>query len=1072
MNFDIANWSFGLKAGFIQLALAIAGATATTNAFANPSIQELKAEFQSPPPDARPWTWFHVMSGNMSREGITKDLEAMADAGVGGIVLFHVTQGIPHGTVRFNSPEHLDLIAHVAAECERLGLLFNFHNADGWSSSGGPWITPEQSMKRIVWSETIVEGGPVNVQLQQPVSRAGLYEDVAVIAYPALATEKLDAKLSPTISASDPAFSVDLVTDGNRETQAILPASEEQPGWVKFAYDKAVTVRSLLLENSPSRGLAASLEKSDDGVTWENVKAFKTRRIGKFEWMVDDAFAPATARYFRVTTPAEIEFGELTLSAVPRIPDVTLHTSMAQGSGTQLPDKLDSASEALIDPAQIIDLSASLDDTGKLNATLPSGDWTVLRFGYTSTGATNVIASPEGTGFEVDKFAPAAFKAHYDGFIGPVLDRARAVAPNATNGVMIDSYEVGGQNWTAGYEELFAEKFGQSIVPWLPIYTGRLVSSAKDTRDMLAEIRSFNADLIRNNYYGVFADMMESQGLESYVQPYGMGPYDDVDIGSTASVPTGEFWMGREVAQLNDAVSAGRLYGKKMIAAEAFTAFESINWHFSPALAKKWGDRAWVNGINQFMFHRFAHQANTHVMPGMTMNRYGSHFDRTQPWWDQGGKAWFEYMARGHYLLRQGVPVVDIALYVGADSPVGCPEKNSMTDRLPKGVEFDCLNEETLLKRSQFVDGKLVVPTGQSYGMIWWPQNRFPSDAALARMEEARAAGVAVALAHQGDDAKHVFAQQGLSPRITSDYALPLFTQRRVGGTDFFFLLNLGEEDQDYDLAFAARGHAPELWDPVTGTTRPMASQLQTNGTTAVTIRLMAGESAFLAFDPKYTFKQPVPVTRFRAQDLTGPWAIAFDPLYSGRATIKTDTLFDLRTSEDPEIKHFSGKATYRHTFNWSGKMTEGERILLDLGQVEVTASVKLNGRDIGTVWTSPNQLDITAAVMRGENTLEIEVANLWVNRLIGDEMLEDTSGFVKAERWPKNTMVKWYSDNQPLPPGSRRTFTTQDFFAADDPLVPSGLIGPVQLIRERSHGQSNANAADEALEAPVRIAD
>lgn len=1022
---------------------------ATPTANAKPAVEDLKAGFESPPAQARPITWYHVMSGNMSREGITKDLEAMAEAGIGGIVLFHVTQGIPHGTVRFNSPEHLDLIAHAAAECERLGLLFNFHNADGWSSSGGPWITPEQSMKRIVWSEKIVKGGMVQTQLELPTIREGLYEDIAVVAYPSLPSEKLDAALKPLITSSDPAFDAALATDGNRDTKTILAARKDVPGWVQFSYDSPVTIRSLLLENSPSRGFVASLEMSQDGLVWQAVKSFTTRRIGKFEWMVDDAFAPATARHFRVTTKADIEFGELTLSTIPRVRDVTLHTSMAQGVGTQLPQSLDTAAETLIDPTQIMDVSASLDDAGVLTARLPAGDWTILRFGYTSTGATNVIASPEGTGLEVDKFSPAAFKAHYDGFIGPVLDRAREVAPTATTGVMIDSYEVGGQNWTKGYEELFAKQFGRSIIPWLPVYTGRLVSSSSETRDMLAAIRAFNADLIRDNYYGVFAHMMREQGLESYVQPYGMGPYNDVDIGSTASVPTGEFWMGRPVAQMNDAVSAGRLYGKPMIAAEAFTAFDAINWHFSPALAKKWGDRAWVNGINQFMFHRFAHQANTHVMPGMTMNRYGAHFDRTQPWWDKGGKAWFEYMARGHYLLRQGLPVVDIALYVGSDSPVGCPEKNSLSDRLPKGAEFDCLNEETLLERSQFVDGKLIVPTGQSYGMIWWPQSRTPSEAALARIEEARAAGVVVALAHEGDDAKDVFAQQALRARVASEGALPLFTQRRVGETDIFFILNLGEEDQQYDLTFAARGNAPELWNSVSGKAVPMASQLQADGTTAVTISLLAGESAFLVFDPDHRFTKPVPVNRSRAQDLAGPWSISFDPTYSHVGTIESDTLFDLRSSEDPEIKHFSGKATYRHTFNWTDELSDKERILLDLGQVEVVASVTLNGRDVGTVWTSPNQLDITAALQRGENALEIEVANLWVNRLIGDEALEDTSGFVKAERWPDNDMVKWYSDNKPMPAGPRRTFTTQDFFSADDPLVPSGLIGPVQLIAE-----------------------
>ncbi len=1015
---------------------------------APPSLVQLRKNFVAPPAEARPWTWFHVMSGNMSREGITKDLESLAQVGVGGIVLFHVTQGIPHGTVRFNSPEHLDLITHAAAECERLGLKFHFHNADGWSSSGGPWITPELSMKRVVWSEALVRGGAAEIALPQPPTRAGLYRDIAVIAYPALAGELIDADMKPHVTASDPDFDSSIVLDKNPDTLGTLSASAGGPGWVQFSYERPVAISSLMLENSPTRGLDISLEVSDDGQEWRPARKFVTRRVGKFEWVVDDAFGPITAPHFRILSEAEIEFGELNLSALARTPDLVGHTSLAQITGTQLPVSLDSASGALIDLARIQDLSQSMDSQGRLIATLPPGDWTIMRFGYTSTGATNVIGSPEGTGLEVDKFSSAAFQAHYDAFIGPVIARAQEVAPNALSGVMIDSYEVGGQNWTDGYDTLFAQEFGQSVIPWLPIYAGRLVSSPAETRIMLGAIRDFNSDLMRDKYYRTFADLMAQQGLDSLVEPYGMGPYNVIDAGSTASVPTGEFWIGRLPNSLNDAVAPGRLYGKQVIAAEAFTSQDEVNWRFSPAMGKKWGDLAWVAGVNQFMFHRFAHQANTHVMPGMTMNRYGSHFDRTQTWWDEGGAAWFRYMARGQYLLRQGLPVADVAMYVGDDSPVGCPEKHQQADSLPAGVEFDCLNAETLLSRSRFVDGQIELPNGARYSMLWWPQNRQPDAAALARFAEARAAGVPVALAHDGEDARQVFADAGLTPRIASDGSLPHFTQRRVGDTDVFFLLNFGEEEASYDLSFAARGHAPQLWNLVTGAINPLPARAADNGRTELSLRLLAGESAFLVFDPAHSFIAPVPVTHIETPPLAGPWSITFDPLYSSAGTIEVPALFDLRTSDDPEIKHFSGKATYRTTFDWAGAATaERGTIRLDLGQVEVAASVRLNGVDLGTVWTQPFAVDVGSAIQPGDNILEITVANLWVNRLIGDAGLESTSGFTPAERWPKTNMVDWYSANQPPPPGPRRTFSTQDFFTADDPLVPSGLIGPVVVV-------------------------
>jgi hypothetical protein len=1023
-------------------------ATEPASQAALPDLSQMREEFIVPPAAARPWTWFHVMSGNMSREGITKDLESLAQVGVGGIVLFHVTQGIPHGTVRFNSPEHLDLITHVAAECERLGLKFHFHNADGWSSSGGPWISPEFSMKRVVWSDALVSGGAVEMTLPQPPTRAGFFRDIAVIAYPSLEGELIDAGLRVQVSASDRAFDPGRAMDGNPDTLTKLSASTTGPGWVQFTYDEPVAIRSLILENSPSRGLEISLETSEDGQVWHAVRRFVTRRVGKFEWVVDEAFKPITASHFRVVSKSAIEFGELELSALPRIPNLVGHTSLAQITGTQLPETLDVALGAVVDPGSIIDLSDDFDGEGRLKTTLPPGNWTVMRFGYTSTGATNVIASPEGTGLEVDKFSAAAFQAHYDAFIGPVIDRTLGVAPTALSGVMIDSYEVGGQNWTEGYESLFARKFGQSIIPWLPAYAGRLVSSPAATRDMLKAIRGFNSDLIRDNYYGAFADQMAQRGLDSLVEPYGMGPYDVIDAGSTASVPTGEFWIGKLPVSLNDAVAPGRLYGKPVIAAEAFTSQDEVNWRFSPAMGKKWGDFAWVAGVNQFMFHRFAHQANTHVMPGMTMNRYGSHFDRTQTWWDEGGAAWFRYMARGQYLLRQGLPVADVAMYVGDDSPVGCSEKHQQVGNLPAGVEFDCVNAETLLSRARFVDGQMELPNGARYSVLWWPQKQPPDKAAQVRFDEARAAGVPVALANQGEDVKQVFAAAGLAPRLASSGALPLFTHRRVGDTDIFFLLNFGDEAADYHLSFAARGSAPQLWNPVTGKITPQPARLAGDARTQVSLRLLAGESAFLVFDPSHPFAAVVPEARRSTVALAEPWTISFDPLYSTAGTIEVPALFDLSTAEDPEIRYFSGKATYRTAFNWTGDAARvGRRIMLDLGQVEVAASVRLNGVELGTVWTQPFAVEVGGALRPGKNSLEITVANLWVNRLIGDAGLENTSGFTPAERWPKTRMVDWYSANKPPPPGPRRTFSTQDFFTHQDSLVPSGLIGPVILV-------------------------
>ncbi|WP_298468895.1 glycosyl hydrolase [uncultured Erythrobacter sp.] len=1053
-------WSTCLSAicaGFLLLAHGSPAAAQT-------DIERLKAEFVKPPAEARPWTWFHVMSGNMTREGITKDLEAIERVGIGGIVLFHVTQGISYGPVKFNSPEHLELIEHVAAECERLGLKFSFHNADGWSSTAGPWVTPEKSMKRLVWSEAAVDGGTISLQLEKPGTAEGFYRDIAVIAYPSLTGEIADRTNRPAVSTSDPQLDLDLVTDGERFTQGYLTAPAEEPGWVQFSYDRAVPIRSLSVGNIGERDIKIALQVSDDGKNFRTVREFKKTRLLRVEWEVDATFAPVEARHFRVTFDNSALIGEIALSQLAKVANASGHSGMGYVPGDELPVQATPPVGDVVNSDTILDLTRQVDSDGRLRATLPAGQWTVMRFGYTSTGARNVNPSPEGNGLEVDKFDAAAFGVHYDAFIAPVIKRARAVAPTATAGVMIDSYEVGGQNWTAGYDRQFQQAHGIDLKEWLPIYAGRFVSSGSATTDMFAKIRRFNAQLINENYYGEFARLMADEGLESLIQPYGLGPFDELSVASVASVPAGEFWVRRDdLSNLNGAVSAARIYGKPVVAAEAFTAVWDDNWFFHPAFGKKWGDRAWVAGVNQFLFHRFAHQANTHVAPGMTMNRWGSHFDRTQPWWDEGGKAWFGYMARGQHMLRQGMAVADVAMAIGSNSPVICPQKVEAGKHLPAGVEFDCVDTPTLLNRSRFEGGALVLENGAKYSMIWWPHSHAPSGAEAARLEEAKRAGVAVAFGHRGEAADEVFLAAGLKPRVSSSGQLPSFTHRQSGSTDIFFVFNDSDVRKDFDLCFRVDGKSGEEWHPVSGGARALTGSVDDGGCTNIDLGLAPYESRFLVFDERLSFQprgQELSEEVQTLANLDDGWSITFDRAYGSAKDLTGTTLFDWSNSQDPEISHFSGKATYRSSFEVTAGALEGSSgFALDLGQVETVATVRVNNQEIGTVWTAPYAIDISSAVRAGRNTVEIEVANLWVNRLIADAALPDTSGYVPEdnigyrpeENLPKRNMVEWYSSNQPPPPGPRRTFATHYFQKPDDPLIASGLIGPVTVTTQEN---------------------
>jgi hypothetical protein len=621
-------------------------------------------DFKNPPAAYKPRTWFHAMSGNMTKAGLTKDLEAIEKVGIGGILLFNVSQGIPNGPVKYNSAEHHALLRHAAAECERLGLSFGVHNCDGWSSSGGPWISPEQSMKMVVWSETISQGGDVQLQLPQPTTREGFYQDIAVLAYPSLKSEVDDFENKPLISASDQDFDVSLISDNRLDAETQIQQKGDEGPWIQFEYEDEKEVRSVFLVFNDRNG-EAILQVSDDGKNYRSVRELYKVRTGKGEWAINDHFAPIKARFFRLKLNQSMTFKEAKLSATYSLHNVLGRTSIARTEDKDLQPIGQPDAEMIIDKNKVIDISSGMNSSGNLKTNLPAGTWTILRFGYTSTGAFNHPASDEGRGLECDKFSREAFKIHYVAFSKKVIENTKSVAPNAMQYIEIDSYEMGGQNWTVDYDQKFRHEKGYKLLEFLPLYAGRFVESAEASEAVLHDVRDLNCDLMAENYFGYFAELCRRDGVESYIEPYGFGPLNDLDVGGKADINMGEFWMNREMTMVQSAVSASHIYGKTVTSAESFTSRPEINWMGHPAMAKVSGDLAWTHGINEFMFHRFAHQANTHVKPGMTMNRWGFHFDRTQTWWENAGADWFKYMARGQYMLREGVPVSDLLVFVG-----------------------------------------------------------------------------------------------------------------------------------------------------------------------------------------------------------------------------------------------------------------------------------------------------------------------------------------------------------------------------------------------------------------------
>ncbi|MEY2878809.1 MAG: hypothetical protein RLZZ15_1189, partial [Verrucomicrobiota bacterium] len=688
----------------------------------------------------------------------------------------------------------------------------------------------------------------------------------------------------------------------------------------------------------------------------------------------------------------------------------------------------------------------------------------------------------------------------------------------------IDSYEEGGMNWTEEFAEKFTAAKGYDFVSFLPLVTGRLVADPGTTDAVLGDYRDFICALMTENYYARFTELCHQHGLIAYSEPYGFGPINSLTVGGKADIPMGEFWFPPRPGTTYAApVSAGHTYGKPVISAEAFTQIGDINWRTHPFLLKAAGDFAWEQGINEFMFHRYAHQPNTHVVPGMTMGATGSQLDGTQTWWRNAGKAWMSYIRRGSYLLRQGVPVSDVLVFVGEGSPHRVPKRDQSDKSIPAGYNVDYCDAEVLFNRVTVRDGRLVLPEGTGYRFLYLQDSKRMSFKLLTRLRELADAGATIVGPPPSEpigyfekqnrraefsaqvaqlwgrtgagriivpgDWPALFQQLGLAP----DFAMQgepaaTFIHRRAGETDFYFFHNAAKETRTVDVSFRVTGRIPELWYPDTGRTEPQARFTVADGRTALPITLDPHGSVFVVFrqpagatDPirniapagahafidargalqlsartagayALTFasgrKTSVTVPALPAPlRVDGRWEVAFDGVgLTGPKSVAFEQLTDWKDHARDDIRHFSGSATYRRSLtvpaDW---IATGRRVLLDLGRVEIAAEVKLNGHDLGVLWKPPFELDVTAAIRRGENQLEIRVTNLWTNRLIGDEAPPRTDGY----RMRDAKMPAWYVNNEPMPAGRRSTFTTYNFHEQDRTLLPSGLLGPVTISQE-----------------------
>lgn len=857
---------------------------------------DLAAGFREPPLSAWPQAWWHWMDGNISREGIKADLEAMKAAGVGGATILDISGGLPPGPIETVSPEWFALVQYALEEAARLGMEISLHNCPGWSSSGGPWITPEHAMKKLVWTSSVAAGGRrISEKLPQPGATMGFYRDIVVQAYPSIAGDDFRfaaSKPSVTASFASPEEAAKILEP--RGFLQVPRPTAEVPQYITFAFPELLTASTLNIHFSGSQwhSLRLALLVSDDGENFQEHARPDMLRPPQGQV----TFPTLRSRFVRVQflsiSEASCRVSHISFSPGFRIPNIAGKSFVSLDSNLATGPEPDAAS--IIARADIIDLSDKMAADGTLDWEAPAGQWTILRFGYTLTGRRNHPTTPSGRGLECDKMSKAAVKVAWDGMMGKIVAAAGPLAGKSLVGALIDSYEVGPQNWTDSFREDFTRLRGYDPLPLLSIVTGRYVESAGYSERFLQDFRRTISELYAECYADYFGELVHGSGMQFASEPYG-GPFDNLLQGRAADVPMGEFWGGsNSTGNANLAGNIAHVSGRVYAGAESFTATpRNGRWQSHPALHKAQGDNVFSQGVNRYIFHSYAHQPWTVKSPGMTMGQWGFHFNRHNTLWNNYS-AWLDYVKRAQFMLQQGRFVAD-ALYVARENT---PSSAHWSPTLPTGYRGDCCDARSLIEQVTVRDGRVVFPHGMSYAMLIASQTQEVSPALLRKLRALAQDGAVILLGQRpqsplglsnypavdaevaalvaelwGDlDGKERSSRAlgrgrvyfGVSPQVVlDDLALPpdvsFVFEGRTGrvhslhrrtdeGVDIYFVSNQLDRFVEFTGEFRVSGRLPELWDAEKGSMQPAPAFSEQDGLTRVPLRLQAAESVFVVF--------------------------------------------------------------------------------------------------------------------------------------------------------------------------------------------------------------------------------
>ena len=738
---------------------------------------EVYKNFINPPAAAKPRVWWHWMNGNITKEGIQKDMEWMEKSGIGGLMNFDanlLTPVVVKKKLVYMSPEWKEAFKFTTELAKQKKLELAIAGSPGWSVTGGPWVAPKDGMKKYVWSITTINGGTTyNGKLNQPPNSTGkfqnakqnggglgassktipeFYADAAVIAFKQPAHEKTIRELNPIVTSSGGSFNLSDLTDGSITKVAQIPfKSYEEDLWIQYSFNEPVTFKAFTVSGAqhlPQEDFYGGpknrfLQVSNDGITFKTIAQVS----GSVVPHNTVAFEPTTAKYWRLAfkpfkqevDPMMAMFGMGT--GKPQNADVAEFILYNTDRIDQFEDKagfdpwrelpyMSAEKSDAIAISDIIDLTNKMDAEGNLNWDAPAGKWTIIRLGYSLTGRENHPASPEATGLEVDKLDKEAVMRYINTYLDMYKDATGgSMGTEGLTHMMLDSYEAGHMTWSKSFPDEFKKRRGYSINSWIPALTGRVVKSRLDSEKFLWDFRKTIGELITENHYEVIGDELHRRGMKRYTESHeNMRIYlaDGMDVKRKSDIPMSAMWQPgalaegpdeeiRSRADIRESASVAHIYGQNIVAGESMTTVgNSFSPH--PGTLKRTADVEMASGLNRFVVHTSVHQPLDSLFPGFSLGPFGQWFTRQETWADQA-KAWTNYLARSCYLLQQGKFVADVLYYHGENTNITSQFDKSLP-AIPFGYEYDFANANVLVEVVKPVNKKLITATGMHYSML------------------------------------------------------------------------------------------------------------------------------------------------------------------------------------------------------------------------------------------------------------------------------------------------------------------------------------------------------------------